>query len=693
MARTDSLERVRNLGIMAHIDAGKTTTTERILYYTGVTYRIGEVDQGTTVTDWMVQEQERGITITSAATTCYWRDHRLNLIDTPGHVDFTIEVERSLRVLDGAIAVFCAYGGVEPQSETVWRQADKYRVPRLAFVNKMDRVGADFNRVLEMMRARLKAAPLAVQIPIGVENTFEGVVDLIGMKGIIYDAETLGARFREIPIPERLREAAETARAQMLELLADSDDSFTELYLSGEEMAEDAIRAAIRRATLAQRLVPTLCGAAFKNKGVQPLLEAVVDYLPSPLDVLPVKGLHPKTRKEEIRRADDKEPFAALAFKLMNDPYVGALTYFRVYSGQVRTGAMVYNATRGKRERIGRLLKMHADKREEIKEAYAGDILAAIGLKNTYTGDTLCAEAHPLVLESIEFPETVIGVAIEPKTSADQEKLFTSLHRLEEEDPSFNVRYNDETGQTIISGMGELHLEIIVDRLLREFKVAANVGKPQVAYKETLTVAVEAEGRHIKQSGGHGQFGVVEVRFEPLPRGGGFEFVNAVKEGRVPREYIPAIERGIVEAMQVGELCGFPVVDLRATLLDGKYHEVDSSEMAFKVAGSLAFKEASRQGGPTLLEPLMSVEVIVPDDYFGDVLRDLNARRGVIQHTEARSGAQIVRAEAPLGEMFGYVNNLRSLSQGRAVYTMQFSRYERVPATLAEELVKKIRGY
>jgi elongation factor G len=693
MARTDPLDRVRNLGIMAHIDAGKTTTTERILFYTGTTYRIGEVDQGTTVTDWMVQEQERGITITSAATTCFWRDHRLNLIDTPGHVDFTAEVERSLRVLDGAIAVFCAYGGVEPQSETVWRQADKYRVPRLAFVNKMDRVGADFNRVLAMMRERLQAVPLAVQIPIGAETSFEGVVDLIGMKGIIYDAETLGARFREIPVPERLIEAAETARVQMLELLAENDDEFMELYLSGEEMAEDAIRPAIRRATLAQRLVPTLCGSAFKNKGVQPLLDAVVDYLPSPQDVLPVKGFHPKTREEEVRRADDQEPFAALAFKLMNDPYVGALTYFRVYSGQVRAGAMVFNAARGKRERIGRLLKMHADKREDIKEAYAGDILAAIGLKNTYTGDTLCAEAHPLVLESIEFPETVIGVAIEPKTQADQEKLFTSLHRLEEEDPSFHVRYNEETGQTIISGMGELHLEIIVDRLLREFKVAATVGKPQVAYKETLTRAAEVEGRHIKQSGGHGQFAVVEVRFEPLPLGGGFEFVNAVKEGRVPREYIPAIGRGIAEAMQVGELAGFPVVDLRATLLDGKYHDVDSSEMAFKVAGSLAFKEACRAGKPTLLEPLMSLEVIVPDDYFGDVLRDLNARRGVILHTEARSGAQIVRAEAPLGEMFGYVNNLRSLSQGRAVYTMQISRYERVPAALAEELVKKIRGY
>ena len=548
MPRTDALEKIRNLGIMAHIDAGKTTTTERILFYTGVTYRIGEVDQGTTVTDWMVQEQERGITITSAATTCYWREHRLNLIDTPGHVDFTIEVERSLRVLDGAIAVFCAYGGVEPQSETVWRQADKYRVPRLAFVNKMDRVGADFNRVLEMMRTRLKAEPLALQIPIGRENTFEGVVDLIGMKGIIYDAETLGARFREIPVPETSREAAEAARFQMLEQLADHDDRFMELYLSGDEISEDAIRAAVRRATLAQRLVPTLCGSAFKNKGVQPLLDAVVDYLPSPQDVLPVKGLHPKTRGEEIRRPDDQEPFAALAFKLMNDPYVGALTYFRVYSGQVRTGAMVYNPGRGKRERIGRLLKMHADKREEIKEVYAGDIAAAIGLKNTYTGDTMCTEAHPLVLESIEFPETVIGVAIEPKTSADQEKLFVSLHRLEEEDPSFHVRYNEETGQTIISGMGELHLEIIVDRLLREFKVAATVGKPQVAYKETLTKPVEVEGRHIKQSGGHGQFAVVEVKFEPLPLGGGFEFVNAVKEGRVPREYIPAIERGIVEA-------------------------------------------------------------------------------------------------------------------------------------------------
>ncbi|OGP58203.1 MAG: translation elongation factor G [Deltaproteobacteria bacterium RBG_13_61_14] len=693
MPRTVPLDRIRNLGIMAHIDAGKTTTTERILYYTGVTYRIGEVDQGTTVTDWMVQEQERGITITSAATTCYWRDHRVNLIDTPGHVDFTAEVERSLRVLDGAIAVFCAYGGVEPQSETVWRQADKYRVPRIAFVNKMDRIGADYFRVLKMMRARLHAKPLALQIPMGVESTFTGVVDLIGMKGVVYDAETLGARYREIEIPEAMRGPAAEARVQMLELLAENDDAFMELYLGGEEMTEDQIRAGIRRGTLSLKLVPTLCGAAFKNKGVQPLLDAVVDYLPSPLDVPPVQGLHPKTQKPEVRRADDQEPFAALAFKLMNDPYVGALTFIRVYSGMIRTGTMVYNATRGKRERIGRLLKMHANQREEIKEVYAGDIVAAIGLKSAFTGDTLCAEAHPLVLESIEFPETVIGVAIEPKTQVDQEKLFTSLHRLEEEDPSFHVRYNEETGQTIISGMGELHLEIIVDRLLREFKVAAHVGQPQVAYKETLTVPVEAEGRHVKQSGGHGQFGVVVVQFEPRPLGSGFEFVNQVKENRIPREFIPAVQRGIEDAMQVGELAGFPVVDVRASLLDGKYHEVDSSDLAFRVAGSLAFKEAARKGRPTLLEPLMSVEVIVPEEYFGDVLRDLNARRGVILGTQARAGAQIIRAEAPLGEMFGYVNSLRSLSQGRAVFTMQFSRYERVPANVAEELVTKLRGY
>ncbi len=687
------LDRTRNIGIMAHIDAGKTTTTERILYYSGVTFRIGDVDQGTTVTDWMEQEQERGITITSAATACSWRDQHINMIDTPGHVDFTIEVERSLRVLDGVIAVFCAYGGVEPQSETVWRQADKYHIPRIAFVNKMDRVGADFEHVASMMQSRLKANPLPIQIPIGCEGDFEGVIDLIGMKAIIWDKETLGSRFRETPIPDELLEKADQAREQMLERVAENDDEFMEPYLEGRDLSEQMIRAAIRRATLDLKLVPLLCGSAFKNKGVQPLLDAVVDYLPAPTEVKALIGVNPKTQKEESRPAEVDKPFSALAFKIQNDPYMGTLTFFRVYSGSAKAGSSVLNTTSGKRERMTRIVKMHANKREDVKEVFAGDIAAVVGLRATRTGDTLCEEKHPIVLEPMDFPETVIAVAVEPKTQADQEKLHSSLRKLEDEDPSFNMRVNDETGQTIISGMGELHLEIIIDRLMREFKVQANVGKPQVAFKETLTKSIEVEGKLVKQSGGRGQYAVVKVKFEPLDRGGGFEFVNAVREGAVPKNYIPSVKRGIQDAADVGELVGYPVVDFRATLLDGKFHEVDSSEMAFRVAGSKALKAAYKGGGAVLIEPIMALEIIVPEEYVGEVLRDLSTRRGHVTGSESRSGAQIVNAEAPLAEMFGYVGALRSVTQGRATYSMQFSRYEKVPANIFDELIVKIRGY
>ncbi len=693
MARAIPLDKTRNIGIMAHIDAGKTTTTERMLYYTGVTYRIGEVDEGTTVTDWMEQEQERGITITSAATACLWRDHRINIIDTPGHVDFTIEVERSLMVLDGAVAIFCAYGGVEPQSEAVWRQADKFRIPRIAFVNKMDRIGADYSRVLDMIQERLSAVPLAVQIPIGAEDKFTGVIDLIGMKGIVYDDETLGARFREIPVPAELENTAEAARKRMIETLAENDEEFMDLYLEADQISEDQVRKAIRRATLALEVVPTLCGAAFRNKGVQPLLEAILDYLPSPLDVPPIKGVHPKSGKDEERKAEDKEPFTALAFKLMNDPFVGSLHFIRVYSGSLKSGQTIYNASSKKRERAGRLLKMHANKREEIKELYAGDIAGVLGLKHTHTGDTLCAEHKQIILAGMERPEPVLSIAIEPKTRADQERLQSSLRRLEDEDPSFQVKQNKETGETLISGMGELHLEVIVDRLFREYKLKANVGKPLVAYRETITEACDVEGRFIKQTGGHGHYGVVKMRFEPLMQGQGFAFESAVKEGRVPKHYIPAVERGVKGAMEVGELVGYPVVDIKAILLDGAFHEEDSSDFSFEIAGSLAFKEACKKGKPTLLEPMMSLEVITPGEYFGDVLRDLRSRRAEILGTETSRGAQIIKAKMPLAESFGYVNNLRSLSQGRATFTMIFSHYQMVPEGLLKELLTKLRGY
>jgi elongation factor G len=677
---------------MAHIDAGKTTTTERILYYTGMTYKIGEVHEGTATMDWMVQEQERGITITSAATTCFWRDHRINIIDTPGHVDFTIEVERSLRVLDGAVAVFCGVGGVEPQSETVWRQADKYRVPRIAFVNKMDRVGADFESVVRQIRERLGAHPVPVQLPLGVEENFRGVIDLVGMRAIVWDDESLGARFRSEEIPPEYRDSAEAARERVLEAAADCDETIMEKYLSGEAISEDEIHRALRAGALSMRIVPVLCGSAFKNKGVQPLLDAVVNYLPSPLDIPPVQGVNPLTGETETRRTADDEAFAALAFKIMTDPFVGSLTFFRVYSGRLESGSYVFNSTKGKKERIGRLLKMHANKREEIKEVFAGEIAAAVGLRDTTTGDTLCDESRPIVLESIEFPEPVISVAIEPKTKADQEKLSISLQKLAAEDPSFRVSTDKETGQTILSGMGELHLEIIVDRLLREFKVDASVGKPQVAYRETVRKAAEYEYKHVRQTGGRGQYGHVVLRVEPLGRGKGFEFVDAIKGGVVPREYIPAVEKGVVEAMERGIIAGYPMVDVRVTLLDGSYHEVDSSELAFKIAASIAFQEAAKRADPVILEPIMLVEVVVPEEFAGAVFGDLNSRRGRIQGMDSRGGAQVIRAHVPLAEMFGYATELRSMSQGRATYTMQFSHYEPVPQAISEEITAKAVG-
>jgi elongation factor G len=692
MARTVSLEKTRNIGIMAHIDAGKTTTTERILYYTGINYKIGEVHEGTATMDWMVQEQERGITITSAATTCLWRDHRINIIDTPGHVDFTIEVERSLRVLDGAVAVFCSVGGVEPQSETVWRQADKYRVPRLAFVNKMDRVGADFFRVVRMIEERLGARPAIVQLPIGAEDKFVGIVDLVTMKAVVWETESLGAKFHEEEIPPELKAQAEEYREKLLEAVADSDEAILDKYLEGKEITESELRAAVRAATLSLKIVPVLCGTAFRNKGVQPMLDAVVDYLPAPLDIPAVKGVEPGTDKAEERPARDDAPFAALAFKIMTDPFVGTLTFFRVYSGALASGASIYNATKSKRERVGRLLKMHANKREEIKEVYAGDIAAAVGLKTATTGDTLCDEDNPIVLESIDFPDPVISIAIEPKSKADQEKLGLSLQKLATEDPSFKVRTDEETGQTIISGMGELHLEIIVDRLLREFNVGANVGKPQVAYKETVRKIVEQQGRFIRQTGGRGQYGDVWIKLEPQPAGQGFEFVDAVKGGSIPREYIPAVEKGVKEATENGALAGYPMVDVKVTLFDGSYHDVDSSEIAFKIAGSMAFKEAARKANPVLLEPIMSVEVVVPEDFMGDVIGDISSRRGKVLGMDTRPAAQAIDARVPLAQMFGYATDLRSMTQGRATYTMQFSHYEPVPAAVAEGIIAKFDG-
>jgi elongation factor G len=692
MARTVPLERTRNIGIMAHIDAGKTTTTERILYYTGINYKLGEVHEGTATMDWMVQEQERGITITSAATTCFWRDHRVNIIDTPGHVDFTIEVERSLRVLDGAVAVFCSVGGVEPQTETVWRQADKYGVPRLAFVNKMDRLGADFFRVAQMIQDRLGARPAVIQLPIGAEEKFVGIVDLITMKAIVWEAESLGAKFHEEAIPPDMQAQAEEYREKLLEIAADCDESIMEKYLEGKAIGEAELREAIRNGTLSLKIVPTLCGSAFRNKGVQPMLDAVVEYLPSPLDIPPVKGLEPNSDAVSERPARDDAPFAALAFKIMTDPYVGTLSFFRVYSGSLASGSSIYNSTRGKRERIGRLLKMHANKKEEIKEVYAGDIAAAVGLKTATTGDTLCDEERPIVLESIDFPDPVISIAIEPKSKADQEKLGLSLQKLATEDPSFKVRTDEETGQTIISGMGELHLEIIVDRLLREFNVGANVGKPQVAYKETIRKTVEQQGRFVRQTGGRGQYGDVWIKVEPQPPGTGFEFVDAIKGGSIPREYIPAVEKGVREATENGALAGYPMVDVKVTLFDGSYHEVDSSEIAFKIAGSMAFKEATRKAHPVLLEPIMSVEVVVPEEFMGDVIGDISSRRGKVLGMDTRPAAQAIDARVPLAEMFGYATDLRSMTQGRATYTMQFSHYEPVPTAVAEGIIAKFEG-
>jgi elongation factor G len=677
---------------MAHIDAGKTTTTERILYYTGISYKIGEVHEGTAVMDWMVQEQERGITITSAATTCFWRDHRVNIIDTPGHVDFTIEVERSLRVLDGAVAVFCGVGGVEPQSETVWRQADRYKVPRVALVNKMDRVGADFDRVVREMRERLRANPVVLQLPLGVEDGFRGVIDLVTMKAIVWEDESLGARYRQDEIPAEERERANAAREQLLEALADLDERLMEKYLGGEPISETELRAAIRAGTVRMALVPVVCGSAFRNKGVQPLLDAVIDYLPSPLDIPPVKGVNPDTGEDAERPARDDAPFTALAFKIMTDPYVGTLTFLRVYAGVLASGSHVYNSVKSKKERIGRLLKMHANKREEIKEVYAGDIAAAVGLRFTTTGDTLCDEGRPIVLERIEFPDPVISIAIEPKTKADQERLGGSLQKLATEDPSFRVSSDADTGQTLISGMGELHLEIIVDRLLREFKVDANVGKPQVAYKETTRKPAEHEARFIRQTGGRGQYGHVVLRLEPLPPGGGFEFVDGTKGGIIPREYIPAIEKGVRQAMESGVLAGYPVVDVKATVVFGSYHEVDSSEIAFKIAGSMAFKEAMAKASPVILEPIMSLEVVTPEEFMGDVISDINRRRGRIVGQEPRGNTQVISGVVPLAEMFGYATDLRSRTQGRATFTMQFLHYEPVPKGIGPDALRGAGG-
>jgi elongation factor G len=698
MPRKVTLENTRNIGIMAHIDAGKTTTTERILYYTGVNYKLGETHEGTATMDWMEQEQERGITITSAATTCYWKGSkdqfpqtRINIIDTPGHVDFTVEVERSLRVLDGSVTVMCAKGGVEPQSETVWRQADHYHVPRMIYVNKMDITGADFYHVLDMVHDRLKANAVPIQLPIGKEDTFKGIIDLVEMDADIY-YDQLGKDMRVEPIPEDMVDLANEYREKLLDAVSMFDDEIMELYLEGKEIPTAKIRAAIRQATCAVEMVPVVCGSSYRNKGVQKLLDAIVDYMPAPTDVPAIKGVNPKTDEEEERKSSDDEPFAALAFKIMTDPYVGRLSFFRVYSGTLTTGSSVLNATKGKRERMGRILQMHANHREDIESVYSGDIAAVVGLKNTTTGDTLCDEKNPIILESMEFPEPVIRVAIEPKTKAGQEKMSVALAKLAEEDPTFRTYTDEETGQTIIAGMGELHLEIIVDRLLREFKVEANVGAPQVAYKETIRKAVDQDTKYARQSGGKGQYGHVKIHVEPNESGKGYEFVNAVVGGAIPKEYIPAIDAGIQGAMLSGTVAGYPVVDVKVTLFDGSYHEVDSSEMAFKIAGSMAFKEAMRKADPTLLEPIMKVCVIVPDEYMGDVIGDLNARRGQIQGYEMRSGAQQIDAFVPLAEMFGYATDLRSRTQGRGQYTMEPSHYIELPKGLQEKLIAKRTG-
>ena len=686
------MEKIRNIGIIAHIDAGKTTTTERILYYTGLTYKIGEVHEGTATMDWMEQERERGITITAATTTCFWHDHRINIIDTPGHVDFTIEVERSLKVLDGAVVVFDSVGGVEPQSETVWRQADRYRVPRIAFVNKMDRVGADFVRVFEQIKNRLKANPVLIHIPWFEGDQFKGIVDLIKMKLAVWDDDSLGAKYELVDIPENLKQQASSSRENLIASVADMNEEIMENYLNGNPISEEQIKKALRKGAVEIKLIPVLCGSAFKNKGVQLLLDAVVDYLPSPLDLPPMKGINPDNDQEEYRYPTDADPFSALAFKIMTDPFVGQLTYLRVYSGRLIAGSTVYNSTKRTREKIGRLVRMHANKREEIKELSAGGIAAAAGLKNTITGDTLCDENRPIVLESLYLAEPVISIAIEPKTKTDQERLGISLNKLALEDPSFKVRYDDETGQTLISGMGELHLEIIVDRLRREFKVDANVGKPQVAYRETITSPAQAEGKFIRQTGGRGQYGHVKIKIEPRERGKGFEFIDEIKSGAIPREYIPAVEKGIKEALETGVVAGYPVVDVAVRLYDGSYHEVDSSELAFKIAGSMAFKDAVRRGAPVILEPIMKVEVVVPEDFMGVVIGDLSSRRGKIHGTELRGGMQAIGSEVPLAEMFGYATNLRSLTEGRGLFTMEFSHYASLPEMISQGIKARVKG-
>jgi elongation factor G len=696
MSRQVALQRFRNIGIMAHIDAGKTTTTERILYYTGVSYKIGEVHEGTAVMDWMEQEQERGITITSAATTCFWaregEDYRINIIDTPGHVDFTIEVERSLRVLDGAVAVFDAVAGVQPQSETVWRQADKYNVPRIAFMNKMDRPGADFNHAIQTMRERLSANPVAIQLPIGAEDQFKGVIDLLTMRAILYSVEDKGAEPDVVDIPSDLRAEAEAARDRMIEALADADDQIAEQYLAGEAISEDEIRAGLRRETIALKLVPVVAGTAFKNKGVQPLLDAVVDYLPSPLDVPAVIGVNPKKSEEEDRKADPKEPFSGLVFKIMADKHIGQLSFVRIYSGTLKSGSYTLNSTRGSKERVGRIMRMHANKREDIEHASAGEIVAVAGLKQVTTGDTICEESRPIILEALEFPAPVISQAIEPKTRPDQEKLGIGLQRLAAEDPSFKVSTDQETGQTIISGMGELHLEIIVDRLKREFGVDANVGRPQVAYRETIRKTAEGVGKFVRQTGGRGQYGHAELTIAPAEAGTGFEFVNAIVGGVIPREYIKPVEAGVREAMEGGILAGYELVDIKVTLTFGSFHEVDSSEMAFKIAGSMAFKDAAKKADPILLEPLMKVEVVAPEDYVGSITGDINSRRGRIDHIDSRPGTQVITSFVPLSEMFGYSTDLRSMTQGRATYTMHFHRYEEAPRSVREEIIAKVQG-
>lgn len=689
MANKVSIDKVRNIGIMAHIDAGKTTTTERILYYTGKTHRIGEVHDGAATMDWMEQEKERGITITSAATTCFWNNHQINIIDTPGHVDFTVEVERSLRVLDGAVALFCAVGGVEPQSETVWRQADKYGVPRIAFVNKMDRIGADFYHAVEMMRERLGANAIPINLPIGEGDMFVGVIDLIQYNARMYHEDSLGTTYDEIEIPKDLKEIANKYRTLMLEAVSDVDDTLLEKYLEGKEITPDEIKAVLRRATIELKIVPVLCGSSFKNKGVQKLLDAVVDFLPSPADLKEIEAHHIGMNDVVKRKIDENEKFTALAFKIMNDPYVGKLTFFRVYSGTLSSGSYVYNSVSGKKERISRLLQMHANHREEISEVRAGDIAAAVGLKFTKTGDTLCTENDPVVLERMTFPEPVIEIAIEPKTKADQDKLSEALSKLSDEDPTFKVKVDEETGQTLISGMGELHLEIIVDRMKREFKVEANIGKPQVAYRETITTTVQAEGKFVKQSGGRGKYGHVWIELSPNEPGKGYEFINAIVGGVVPKEYIPAVSQGIQDAMKNGVIAGFPMVDIKAKLFDGSYHDVDSDEISFRVAGSMAFQAAARKANPVLLEPIMSVEVITPEEYLGDVMGDLNSRRGKIEGFSARKDAQVIKAFVPLSEMFGYATVLRSMTQGRALYTMQFDHYSEVPKSIAEEIAEK----